>query len=156
MKILVLSDSHGNVENMKRVVELERPDRIFHLGDVARDAYALADAFPAIPLEVVCGNCDYASDAPKALITSVGGHRIMLTHGHLYHVKLGMGAAVQAAREAQVEVLLFGHTHDAVCTRCDALWVMNPGSISGFGYPGYGLILIEQEKLKCKLKEFTK
>ena len=41
MKILVLSDSHGNVENMIRAVERESPRAIFHLGDCWRDGQRL-------------------------------------------------------------------------------------------------------------------
>lgn len=37
MRILVLSDSHGNVDNMARAVELTAPDRVLHLGDCQRD-----------------------------------------------------------------------------------------------------------------------
>ena len=33
MKILVLSDSHGNMENMVRAVDLTQPRLILHLGD---------------------------------------------------------------------------------------------------------------------------
>ena len=33
MKYLVLSDSHGNVDNMVRAVELVKPHGIIHLGD---------------------------------------------------------------------------------------------------------------------------
>ena len=32
-KVLVLSDSHGNVGNMIRAVKREEPDMILHLGD---------------------------------------------------------------------------------------------------------------------------
>ena len=41
MRILVLSDSHGNVDNMARAVELTAPDRVLHLGDCQRDLTAL-------------------------------------------------------------------------------------------------------------------
>ena len=44
MKLLIFSDSHGNVANMADVVRLESPDRILHLGDMARDAEDLATA----------------------------------------------------------------------------------------------------------------
>jgi len=32
-RVLVLSDSHGNVGNMIRAVKREEPDMILHLGD---------------------------------------------------------------------------------------------------------------------------
>ena len=58
MKYLVLSDSHGNVDNMARAVEREKPDGIIHLGDCWRDAEELHELFPRLPLEQVPGNCD--------------------------------------------------------------------------------------------------
>ena len=36
-KVLVLSDSHGDVDAMERAVARERPDLILHLGDLCRD-----------------------------------------------------------------------------------------------------------------------
>ena len=44
MKILVLSDSHGNISNMEAAVEREQPRMILHLGDCWRDAERLAAA----------------------------------------------------------------------------------------------------------------
>ena len=65
MRILVLSDSHGNVENMVRCVELTDPNVILHLGDCRRDAEALQRRFPSVPMQSVPGNCDWGSvDAP--------------------------------------------------------------------------------------------
>ena len=58
MKYLVLSDSHGNVDNMARAVECEKPDGIIHLGDCWRDAEELHELFPRLPLEQVPGNCE--------------------------------------------------------------------------------------------------
>ena len=39
-RVLVLSDSHGNVGNMIRAVKREEPDMILHLGDCVVDADA--------------------------------------------------------------------------------------------------------------------
>ena len=46
MKYLVLSDSHGNVDNMVRAVELVKPQGIIHLGDGWRDVEELRELFP--------------------------------------------------------------------------------------------------------------
>ena len=43
MKYLVLSDSHGNVDNMVRAVELVKPQGIIHLGDGWRDVEELRE-----------------------------------------------------------------------------------------------------------------
>ena len=41
MKILVLSDSHGNLSNMVRAVDQSAPRMILHLGDCWRDGEKL-------------------------------------------------------------------------------------------------------------------
>ena len=56
MKVLVVSDSHGNVENMCRAVELERPRMLLHLGDGWRDAALVAQRYPDLPMEKVPGS----------------------------------------------------------------------------------------------------
>lgn len=156
MKLLVFSDSHGNVEHMRKAVERERPDRVFHLGDVMRDAVELSLIYPDLPLELVPGNCDYATDVPFQKILCVEGRRILMTHGHTYQVKLGMGQAVQAAWEAQVDILLFGHTHEAYCRKQEGLWIMNPGTIRGGLMPTCGLIRLEGEDTSCEILEIQR
>lgn len=150
MKILVFSDSHGNISHMANMVEREAPDRIFHLGDMVRDAEALAERFPAIPLESVCGNCDLGTLEPPKKLLEVRGRRILMTHGHIYQVKVGIGTAVLAAREMGADILLFGHTHEAMCDREDGLWILNPGSCRGMFRPTCGLIELEGDKITCR------
>lgn len=149
MRILVLSDSHGNVENMARCVELTEPDVILHLGDCQRDAEALHRQFPSLPMQSVPGNCDWgAVDAPEVL-TEYGGVRILMMHGHTRNVKASALSAVYAAREMGAQVLLFGHTHRPLVDYDGSLWVMNPGSV-GRGFPcTYGIVTITGGKIDC-------
>ena len=149
MKLLVFSDSHGNIEHMRRAVEQERPDQILHLGDVMRDAVELSVAYPNIPLELVPGNCDYATDVPAQKILFFEGRRILMTHGHIYHVKLGIGQAVRAAVEAKVDILLFGHTHEPVCEFERGLWIVNPGSAGSLAAATYAVICLEEDGAVC-------
>ena len=156
MKLLVFSDSHGNTANMRAAAARERPDRILHLGDMVRDAQILSESCPDIPLEQVPGNCDYYTGLPLQKIVDAEGKRILMTHGHLYHVKVGMGAAVEAALKAKVDVLLFGHTHEAVCLERDGLWIMNPGTIRGSLAPTYGVIELTDGRISCRTVELEK
>ena len=150
MKLLVFSDSHGNTALMERETALQRPDMVLHLGDVVRDARALARRFPDVPMAYVPGNCDaYALDLPEKRLLEVEGKKLLMTHGHIYHVKSGIGTAVYAAREAQADVLLFGHTHQALCDRQGPLWILNPGSIRGNFHPTYGVITLENGVITC-------
>ena len=54
-RVLVLSDSHGNVGNMIRAVKREEPNMILHLGDCVVDADALRREFPHITMVNVPG-----------------------------------------------------------------------------------------------------
>ena len=45
MKILVLSDSHGNISNMLQAVEREQPRAVYHLGDCLRDGERLLSIY---------------------------------------------------------------------------------------------------------------
>ena len=39
------------------------------------------------------------------------GHRILLTHGHRYGVKNGLGGLLNRAAQEGADIVLFGHTH---------------------------------------------
>ncbi len=151
MKLLVFSDSHGELSHMCEVIERERPDYVFHLGDYDSDAEELLRRYPMLPLVYVRGNCDYSSGTPLQRVVPLDGHRFFLCHGHRYGVKSGILRAVYAAREQNADVLLFGHTHEAYLEEAEDLLLMNPGSC-GFGYlPSYGRILLENGKLSAEL-----
>ncbi len=141
MKILVLSDSHRTIGHMERAVLAQRPDYLIHLGDHTADADALARLFPDIPLVSVRGNCDFDPAVPEQRLGEWGGVRILMTHGHRYGVKSGLLRLRLAAQEAQAQIALFGHTHQALCQGGPGLWLFNPGSCGGFR-PTCGLIEI--------------
>ena len=153
MKLLVFSDSHGDADSMARAVDLEQPDQILHLGDTVRDAERLVDWYPEIPLVNVCGNCDGWCNTPDERLITVAGKALMLTHGHCYRVKSGPYMAIEAARTAGADVLLFGHTHQPLCDRQGELWVVNPGTIRGPVRRTYGVITIAAGKLDCRIGE---
>ena len=113
VKLLLFSDSHGNVANMADAVRLERPDRVLHMGDLARDAEELARRFPDLPVTYVPGNCDgRRPDLPEERVFTLEGVKIFMTHGHTYHVKSGIALAVRAAREAGADRIATAHTAD--------------------------------------------
>ena len=151
-KVLVLSDSHGDVEAMVRAVERERPDLVLHLGDLCRDFDELRRRLPMTQaMQNVCGNCDGFTEVPDQRVLLVEGRRILMMHGHRYEVKLGYARAMWAAREAQAELLLFGHTHIPFCEELEGLWVLNPGSCQG-RRGTYGIIELSGGGVTCCIK----
>ena len=149
MKLLILSDSHGHLDNMIQAVELESPHMILHLGDCWRDAERLHDHFPETPLHQVPGNCDFRSTEPTEQILCIKDYRILLCHGHTYGVKSSLIAAGYAAEEQNLDVFLFGHTHRPLVDKRGKTWFLNPGSIGDARYPTYGIVTIENGTLEA-------
>lgn len=148
MKILVLADSHGNLQYMLRAVKTERPDMIIHLGDGAADARVLAAEMHPIPVLGVQGNCDFPRTAEPLTRTFLEGNvRFFLTHGHTYGVKNSLLRLSLAAREAGAQVALFGHTHLPYCQQENGIWFLNPGSCRS--RLNYGVVSIEKCELMC-------
>ena len=154
MKILVLSDSHSGISFMRRCIESIKPDAIVHLGDYYDDAETMAEEFPRIPMYQVPGNCDRYRCPPFAkdiLITPVCGVRLYLTHGHRHQVKSTTNLLIRDAREAQVDAVLYGHTHIADCRYEDGLWILNPGTCGYYGGSA-GLIEVNDGKIvNCRV-----
>ncbi len=157
MKLLILSDSHGDVGTMIDIAERERPNEIFHLGDCVRDAESLSYACPGIPVIMVPGNCDGWTGMSERLLLEREGVRILLAHGHRWYVKSGVGGALADARSCGADILLYGHTHQAVCSREeDGMWRMNPGTVGGeHASATYGVILLEGGKISCEIKRVS-
>ncbi len=148
MKILVLSDSHGCMEYMRRAVQKEQPDLICHLGDCAMDAVQLSQEYFQIPFLSVPGNCDFPdSQTPLVRITQEAGVKIFLTHGHRYGVKSSLLRLELAAKEAGCQVAIFGHTHVPYCQKAGGLWLLNPGACQT--RLRYGVIIIEKGTPLC-------
>ena len=158
MDILVFSDSHGNVEKMREALQrqVNAPHAVLFLGDGLGDIKAIDFK---CPIYAVSGNCDFCSvfmpsDEPDERVIMLSGKRIMMTHGHKYSVKSGLSRVFSVAAEREVDILLFGHTHEkaemffpkgtdlfGIEIKKD-LYVMNPGSIGG--YPSsFGCISID-------------
>lgn len=155
MKILILSDSHSSMRFMRMFVNKTKPDAIIHLGDHYDDGEALHEEFPNIRFFQVPGNCDrYRAPihAREILIMPVFGVRLYMTHGHIHRVKLLLSLLTRDAREAQVDAVLFGHTHTAYCEQeDDGLWVVNPGSC-GQSSGSAALMEVENEKItSCRI-----
>ena len=125
MRILVVSDSHGDYRSLKKAIAAQpTAEVIVHCGDGANEVESLEIDFPEKQLIAVRGNCDWSSMLPPTEIAQVGGKRLFVTHGHLYQA--------------------YGHTHCAMNEYDDGLYIMNPGSCHGYGAT-YGYIDITEK-----------
>lgn len=156
MRILVVSDSHGNRRALRETL-MEQPNAsaVIHLGDGLREAQDIAAEYPQLPFFTVRGNCDFgllADDAPLSRLERFAGVRVFCTHGHLYEVKYGLLRVELAAREQGAQVLLHGHTHCPYTDYQEGLYMMNPGCLS----EGYGLLDITPQGIMPHLVEVSR
>lgn len=151
MKILILSDTHGEISAAQQIIAKERPHHVIHLGDCLRDAEDLERAFPMLPICKVPGNNDWFTEEPKEKVITLCGTNIFLCHGHTTGVKGGYSLQAARALRQQCTVSLFGHTHREVLEEADGFILLNPGSITYGGT--YGILTISPgEAPKAELK----
>lgn len=151
MKILVLSDSHGHADAMRRALEAVSPQCLLFLGDGLRDLDKLRAEYPRLPVEAVAGNCDRGAPEQEEKLIEIEGVRIFMLHGHTRNVKYDPMRALYAAREYGADILLYGHTHRACVDYDGTLWVMNPGTVGDRTRAGYGVITAEPGGLDCSV-----
>lgn len=154
MKVLVMSDTHGNIENAKRIIESVIPSgvtNVLHCGDYISDARILQKQYPEITVYGVYGNCDVGFGGEYSTVVTLEGVSIYMSHGHRYGVKWGDYDEVMIdsmAHEARVGVC--GHSHEAYLERKQGILLMNPGSLTlprDSQYPSYGILELENGKV---------
>ena len=147
MRILVVSDSHGDVFGLRCAIEAQPTARmIIHLGDGERDMDSLVGTLGEIKIVQVRGNADFGMSSPYAVIEIVKGKRIYCTHGHWEKVKYGNSELKNIARGEKADIALFGHTHTPENDYDDGLYLFNPGSIRD---GDYGVVDITKAGIVC-------
>ena len=141
MRILVVSDTHGNDSSLRRAILAQpKAEVVIHLGDGEEELLRAKRAFPEKMFLAVRGNCDWGCDWPAERIVELGGHRIFCTHGHLYGVKTAGTALLEKKAAAEnCDIVLYGHTHLAKIEYREERYFLNPGSLRQpmEGHPSY-------------------
>ena len=134
MKILVVSDSHGNNGNVRKAIEIESPfDILVHCGDVEGTRSTIAPENPPYGVKVVRGNCDFGNSLPVEEEFKAGFFNVWVTHGDKYNVKYDekLDQLKKAAKVKRADVVFFGHSHYAeiVDDKESGIVFVNPGCI---------------------------
>lgn len=128
-RILIISDSHGKNDNIKKAIEKAgRFDLMIHLGDVGHD-YLQVERMAGVPTYMVAGNNDYGGFLRDMSVIYLGSHRVLLTHGHRQNVHFGVDRLRYLALENECDIAMYGHTHVPFLEEGDVT-IINPGSIS--------------------------
>lgn len=147
MKVLVMSDSHGDSFSAALAVEQQpQAEYVFHLGDGEHDIDDLIAVYRRKDFIKVRGNCDFLSDLNVSVLVEIAGKRIFATHGYAQYVKQGLTSLYFAAREKNADIALFGHTHSPMTDIYNGLAVFNPGSVRD---GNYGVLEITPQGITC-------
>ena len=124
-KILVISDVHGRMRDLRWVLQNETADAMFYLGDGLYDlngALELNKTPVPYPIYRVAGNCDVGYQEPTEGMAPFAGVLFFYTHGHHYGVKMGSERLARAR------------------CRCSAVWPHpSAGAGARCGHGGYGV-----------------
>ena len=158
MRLIIFSDSHGANALMNKAISLNIDaglDGMIFLGDGLSGAKQTANEF-SLPLYAVAGNCDIgvnvADKHTDEQLLTFDGVKVLICHGHRYHVKSGTEFAERYAQSHCADVLMYGHTHkrdERYIPPSDeyphAMYVFNPGSITlpDNGIYSFGLLEVK-------------
>ncbi len=147
MRILVLSDSHGDFFSLKRAIEMQ-PDAeaVVFLGDGHRDFERAISLLEGKRIYTVCGNNDFHCEYPKSRIINEGGINIYITHGHYEYVKSSLGRLQQIASRNGCQLVLYGHTHRQQEDNCNGVKLFCPGALRS---DEYGVVDIVDGNFIC-------
>lgn len=145
-KALIISDTHGLKQEVAQLVKLAKADSVFHCGDFCVDEKNT----PFKQMILVRGNNDLRARAvPYERTVNWAGMHIFITHGHHYQVNSTLLNLAYRAKEVEVDLVLFGHTHYPLCLEQDGLIFLNPGSLSsprGYPVPTYVILHVEEQE----------
>ena len=130
MKAVIVSDSHGRFGGIQDIIEREAPfDVLLHAGDI-QGGTGRIEEWAGCPVYAVKGNCDWTGDLPQEVMVPFGSHRIFLTHGHRYAVKVEKETLARTAKDLGADIAVHGHSHIPAAEERYGVIVLCPGSIT--------------------------
>ncbi len=139
VKIIVLSDSHGNKKNLESLLETSNYNYVYYLGDGLRDI----ENFCETNIKKVCGNCDHFSNEAVTRYEKLEGFKIMLTHGHDFKSKFTKALMLENAKNNACDIVCSGHTHKQGMEYIDGILFINGGA---FKNNQYAVLTLQQNQ----------
>ncbi len=156
MKYLVISDSHGKVNYIKRIIEKEKDIKdIIFLGDGIKDIVVIKAEMPHLNIYYVAGNVDTNKSIKTTEILNIKNYKVFLCHGDGYHVKMSLLPLRKECINKGYDIALYGHTHMQYYEYYNGLYLFCPGSVTPSDNPFscYGIIDFSSEKPKFYHRE---
>lgn len=126
MTFLITSDVHGDAGRLLKVIDTHKGiHHHLNAGDMCLNP-AIYETYQVITVK---GNNDFGIDLPWFRLIDLEGKKILLTHGHMEHVKLGLERLKVKAKAMAAEIVIFGHTHQRYLMHEDNILFINPGAL---------------------------
>ncbi|MGH7820461.1 MAG: metallophosphoesterase, partial [Candidatus Binatia bacterium] len=158
-RIGVVSDTHNNLRNVRRIVELfneARVDRVVHTGDITQPKTLDVLAALRAPLVGVFGN----NDEREALAEAARRYGFELHEPPLdllWHERriLVVHDPLEIERHvAGHDVVLHGHDHSRVIERRDGRLLFNPGECAGHLEGRNAVGVVDLRSLEAQILQF--
>ena len=147
MRILVLSDSHGDFFSMKKAIEAQpTAEVVVFLGDGHMDFERAKPLLEGKRIYEIQGNNDFHCKYPKSQIINEGGLKIYITHGHYEYVKSSLARLNSICRRNSCQLALYGHNHRQQEDNADGIKFFCPGALL---QDEYGVIDIVDNGFIC-------
>ncbi|MDE2027025.1 MAG: metallophosphoesterase family protein [Candidatus Omnitrophica bacterium] len=156
MTIGVLSDTHSLNIPAALIERFKTVDLIIHAGDIC-DLDTLKMLKKLKPTKAVSGNMDengLKKVLPVKEIIDCDNLKIGVTHGHVGPGPDALKNAMTCFKDDKMDVVIFGHSHQALNQRVGLTLYFNPGSPNDMvraKFFSYGLISIEAGKIKAEI-----
>ena len=157
MKYMVISDIHGGISELNKVLDIYYKDhcsKMLILGDlfdygfnINRDDIVNRLNIMKDSIIAVSGNCDnnikdILFDMPYINKVDINNKKIILTHGHLY--------GKEYLSNLEVDIILTGHSHVSNIEEINNKLFINPGSISKSRRGENSFVIIDEEKVTIR------
>ena len=158
MRLIVLSDTHDNIWNLRKALDRiakERAEAIIHCGDVIAPFMFKEFREAGIPVHCVFGNNDgdkylltKTAENSNGLITLYGILGEMDAHGFSIAFTHEPQFAEGLAKTGKYDLVCFGHTHKPDQRQIGDTILLNPGDLMGKeGDPGFCIVETGERKV---------
>ena len=146
MKIGVISDTHGDIRQTRRALDMLAPHRvdlILHCGDVGAEVVPLLSGQQ---VHFVAGNMDDLDSLREAIVEpdhklhdqmgtlEVEGCRVAFLHGH------DVSLLYETIHSGNWDLVCHGHTHASSSRREGSTLVLNPGAMARTRWPSLAVV----------------
>lgn len=150
MKFAIISDTHDNVANVKKIINwlyIQKISFLLHCGDICTQ-----DSMDEIvknfkgEIEFVKGNGDYELDIPETKELELGSKKIFVNHYP--------DVAKRVAESGKYDLVFYGHTHKPWVEQVGKCKLVNPGEVAGQRFkPTFAVYDTETDELELKILE---